>query len=634
MKYRALGICVLIMVLTGLTQSYGQAPEDAPWIPPQFRMENPWVSKPFDPGPVPLHFPLDSLSVPQGYLTIPGLVKRRTAVFSRDWSTVEISESVNGVVYSIPFITTPEAYFLGHLRQNRLEAFAKRVNVTAPEVKKGNQQGGRGRSIEVVGVDLGGLGRASLRVNGNVNISGKAVFQNQDLVQSSINEVQNTHIEFDQKQNLSIEGKIGDRITVKMDQDSERDFDWENNIRISYQGKEDDIVQQVEAGNISLSLPSTQYVTFSGKNKGLFGLKAISKLGPVNITTIASIEQTKKEQQQYKGGSESKTQQIKDYEYLKNKYFFIHPWFRNGVMSDSVTTYPIQHSFYIPPYFPLKDGYHLPGNVVVKNFELYKRDLTNDPSADVGVAYIDPNRPDFLPDKKVDGNFIRLERDVDYTLAENLGYVRMNISVPNEVIGCTFDLVDYTSGDTVFTVGHQVSAEDSTLILLMLKTANPHPNDPNWDLMFKNVYSLGTTNINREGFAVRVVNNRATPESDRDKQGIVYLTQFGLDSLDNNGHTRPDEIVDMDNGNIVNLVSGELHFPSFFPFASADSLPGGNNNPSLADALGGGVMYTSSNINDIRDDSRFTIEADYTNQSSTINLGFIRPEQPQDWTLA
>ena len=121
------------------------------------------------------------------------------------------------------------------------------------------------RSLEVVGMDIGKFGRASLRVRGNVNISGKLVLQDQELVRSSINETQNTHIEFDQRQNLNIEGKVGDRITVLMDQDSERDFDWENNIRISYQGEEDDIIQKVEAGNISLSLPATQYVTFSGQ---------------------------------------------------------------------------------------------------------------------------------------------------------------------------------------------------------------------------------------------------------------------------------------------------------------------------------------------------------------------------------
>ena len=112
---------------------------------------------------------------------------------------------------------------------------------------------------------------------------------------------------------------------------SERDFDWENNIRISYEGEEDDIVQKVEAGNISLSLPATQFVTFSGQNSGLFGLKAISKIGPVDVTTIASIEKTKKEQLKYKGSNESSIVKIKDSDYIKNQYFYIHKWFRNGI---------------------------------------------------------------------------------------------------------------------------------------------------------------------------------------------------------------------------------------------------------------------------------------------------------------
>ena len=82
--------------------------------------------------------------------------------------------------------------------------------------------------MEMVGMDMGDFGRVSLRVNGNININGKMVFQDQELVRSSLRETQNTHLEFDQKQAVNIEGKIGDRITVKMDRDSERDFDWEN----------------------------------------------------------------------------------------------------------------------------------------------------------------------------------------------------------------------------------------------------------------------------------------------------------------------------------------------------------------------------------------------------------------------
>ena len=135
-----------------------------------------------------------------------------------------------------------------------------------------------------------------------------------------------------------------------MDQDSERQFDWENNIRISYEGYEDDIIQKVEAGNISLSLPSTKYVTFSSKNQGLFGVKSTSKLGPVNITSIASLEKTKKQSQKYKGTSELKLNQIQDYDYRKNLYFFIHEWFRNG-SSDTIEDTGFTLS--IPSYYQI-----------------------------------------------------------------------------------------------------------------------------------------------------------------------------------------------------------------------------------------------------------------------------------------
>ncbi|GIS57172.1 MAG: hypothetical protein CM1200mP1_11100 [Candidatus Neomarinimicrobiota bacterium] len=65
-----------------------------------------------------------------------------------------------------------------------------------------------------------------------------------------------------------------------MDQDSERDFNWENNIRINYKGEEDDIMQSVDAGNVSLSLPGSQSLMGSASHQGLFGVKTVSKRGP------------------------------------------------------------------------------------------------------------------------------------------------------------------------------------------------------------------------------------------------------------------------------------------------------------------------------------------------------------------
>ncbi|SVA83434.1 uncharacterized protein METZ01_LOCUS136288, partial [marine metagenome] len=509
--------------------------------------------------------------------------------------------------------------------------YLKLIEIMQKDSKDGSSKR-KGQMMEVVGVDLGNLGRASLSLNGNVTITGNMIFQDQELVRSSLSQTQNTHLEFDQKQHLNIQGKIGDRITVSMDQDSERQFDWENNIRIAYDGLEDDIVQKIEAGNISLSLPSTKYVTFSGKNQGLFGIKSISKLGPIDITTIASIEKAKKEQEEYKGGAQSNTQQIRDVDWLKNRYFFIHPWFRNGVDTAVVQDLVIQQVS-IPSFYPLRNGLHYIGNLVVKNFELYKSINTNEAGAVTGTAYINPLNPldsAYIDDNET-GNFIRLETGTNYVLSADLGYIRLRDMVMNEILGCSFVLEDRNTGDTVLVVGAAADSAGTNLSLMMLKPRNSHPNHPIWPLMFKNVYYLGTTQINQEGFEVKIINKRSTPESDRDRAtSLPYITLFGLDSLDVNGVRQYDEIIDTQSGNILNMLNGELLIPSLHPFALSDSLQGGNTVEGLKDQLGSGVMYTSSVNSEVNGDNRFVIETKYSNQSSTINLGFMLVEGSEE----
>ncbi len=603
-------------------------------LPASYVPYSPYVVSAFPDIPKPIGVYLDTLRTPQGWLDVTYGRRVIDLSIAPDWSSITFSETVDDHILRIPFSASLEWYFQKSLMVNRHLKFIEHVTQTKQSGKKDSRR--PSNTLEVVGVDLGKLGRASLRVRGNVNISGKMVFQDQELVRSSINQTENTHIEFDQKQNLSIEGKIGDRITVSMDQDSERDFDWENNIRIQYEGKEDEILQSFEAGNISLSLPSTQFVTFSGSNQGLFGLKAISKLGPVDITTIASVEQTKKEQQKWSGGGQAETQSIEDYQYVKDQYFFVHEWYRNGFDSNS-NDYPTPTPFTIASYYPLdEEGNHIIyGNrLLIKNFELYKFDNSNNPGADEGTAYAgnppedisewsDPN-----PNYSKPGSYLKLERNSDYILSEDLGYIRMK-NRSQEVLACHFTLVHNETGDTVVTVGHGITETDSLLVLKMLKPQNNSPSHPVWDLMFKNIYYLGASNINPEGFAVRLMYNMTSPIQDRNANG-PYITQFGLDIEDKDGGSQPDEIVDIENGNIVNLASGELHFPALHPFVSIDSLEGGATNSLLNDQLGSGVMYESSNMTNIRADSRFTIEVDYTNVSSTINLGFMLVEGSEE----
>ena len=449
------------------------------------------------------------------------------------------------------------------------------------------------RFMQIADIDLGALGRASLRVQGNINLSGKLVNQDQELVRSSYREQEKTNFKFDQKQQLNVQGKVGERITVSLDQNSERDFDWENTIRVDYQGEEDDILQRLEMGNISLSLPSTEFVTFSGKNNGLFGVKALSKLGPVNITSIASLEKTKKQSQRYRGTSELKENQIQDYDYKKNLYFFIHEWFRNG------STDTIDESGFtlaIPSYYPLVNGLHPIGNVVVKNFELYKIDASNNPQADPGIAYINPNNTSEFADESKEGAFIKLDRGTDYSINEDLGFIRMQSSLQNEIIAAHYQLADRNTGQIIVQIGEGVSIENPTLTLKMIKAQSSHPNHPAWDLMFKNVYSMGSTNVDSQSLEVNITDNFSTPVSDRTENGSTFLNLFGLDSFNQSGASSPDEVIDYNNPNIVNLVTGEIHLPALLPFVSDDVIDGGNDNSELSEFLQLGKMYTTSNL--------------------------------------
>ena len=584
------------------------------------------VASPFPSVPKPLSLLGDTLTAPLGWI-IPSLEQREIEVFiDRDWKYITLTEYIDDEIYRVPFTAPLEWYVSQMIMIKRQIIFIEKVSLGLEEdEEQRSTRGGKGITFDLV--DMGALGTASLRVRGNINISGKMVFQDQELVRSSLAEAQNTHLEFDQKQNLNVEGKIGDRITVLMDNDSERDFDWENNIRISYEGAEDDIIQQVDAGNISLSLPATQFVTFSGQNKGLFGMKAVSKLGPVDITTIASIEKTKKEQQEYKGTSEAQAVRIKDYEYIKYQYFFINEMYRNGAQN-LATEYMGQSKNiqYIPSFYPLVNGLHRIGRYVVRDFEIYKKDNSADPTLEPGSAFVDINNPS--DDDRINVNFKRLEEGADYSISRDLGFIRMKNRSQDQEIACHYIIVELSPTDrsvvidTVLAVGNGISETDTTLTLQMIKPQSLTPAHPLWDLMFKNVYYMGASNINQEGFGVKIWNTDFQPDRNYDPNGVDYITQFGLDSVNTNNEPESDNLIDIFNPNIVSLITGELFFPMYYPFAT-DSLEGGNSNPDLSGVLGQGLMYISTQSNEITQDKHWEIEVEYTNQSSTINLGFM-----------
>ena len=226
----------------------------------------------------------------------------------------------------IPMVSSIEWYKKRQLRQNYISEFQKKNMKT---LTKKNRSSGSGKSIDLVNASVAGT-NVALKIKGNITVDGQVIFEDKEQVNTNMNQNKAWDLDIEQTQKFDIEGTIGDRWTIEVEQDSEADFDWENNMFLKYKGEPNDIFQKAEAGNISLNLPSTKFVSVgSGKSEGLFGLKAEYKLGPLAIQTILSREQVRKASQSMSGGETSSSTDINDYNFIKDRYFFIEEKFKN-----------------------------------------------------------------------------------------------------------------------------------------------------------------------------------------------------------------------------------------------------------------------------------------------------------------
>ena len=144
-------------------------------------------------------------------------------------------------------------------------------------------------------------------------------------------------INFEQDAQLTVEGNIGDRITVSLEQNSAQNFNLTDGLRLQYKGDEDSIIETIEAGSTSLTLPGTRLIGFSGGNRGgLFGIKTRSRVGAVNFTVVTSQDKASSDRKTFTGQAEESSSEINDYRYIQNMYFFIDEFyrenFRNGLL--------------------------------------------------------------------------------------------------------------------------------------------------------------------------------------------------------------------------------------------------------------------------------------------------------------
>jgi hypothetical protein len=407
-----------------------------------------------------------------------------------------------------------------------------------------------------------GEGGAGLKVSGyrKISFSGRSTWT--DKEQTAINRQSKFPIlQMEQVYRFDIEGTIGSKISVKVSQDSRRDIPLANRLILRYQGGEDDVLQTVEAGNTTLNLPSTQFLAYSTRVQGLFGIKAKAQLADLSITAIASQEKGTTETIEISAGtSVMATRVIRDVDYKKRTIYDLGRLPLHRSRTDTLPE-PIRYDFQ-------------PGDSILKAI-VYRDDMTSDPSRfsrTEGICYVDPD--DTLPGNpyvnyRTEGFFEAVE-EIDYSIQPTNFYVLFLRSVVgyDDIIGVYME-VKRAAGD-IDTIG------DISQAPLALKLIKPkeytNVNHHVWEYEWKSVYSLGGSNIDLNQLDVKIykgsaIDNRVVNTTDpKDQDGINYLQVFGLDQGDDNGTGGADN--EIDRKVYIDPLLGYLYFPTRHPFDS------------------------------------------------------------------
>lgn len=580
--------------------------------PPLARLANP-ARKPAPP----FGLPLDRMPV-----QVPTPVQRAILIDSTH-QTVLIRDVLSERDFLIPRRMSMEAYLASRSRMEMEQAwFAYKTQ----KITTGGQAGPGGRGITIATPRIKseafrrvfGGETLSLNVTGNITINGEMRNEKRSQTKSAADRAPNTSFQMKQTQNFQVTGKIGENVSVDVDQDSERMFEFENAIHLKYSSEEDGIVQSIEAGNVALSLPGTRFVTFSAQNAGLFGIKSQMKIGALDLTAIASMEKGEKKKLSLSGGKEDAVQKIYDFEYKRNTRFYLNDFYRRNMnrIDKASGSY-----------------YQLPADSMIEKIELYKSDANYDRKTGEGAfrawALLDPLHPDTSRTDQMHyrGYFMRMKAE-DYYYSDKSGFIILDTPLQeSEALAVAFRT---RSGREYGLV--EFDSTTANPILKLVKPRNARPSDPTWDLEWKNVYSIGSRNMEKEGFELRIYQDVSSGEPkqayaypDGSKKGFLEI--FGLDLANKNGDLTPDNIID-DRTNFLNLGNGELVFPDQRPFAPADGsqfpLPDGLRSPSL---------YDTTDNAFIRNQSKFFIEIKSSSRSANYSLGMNVIENSEEVIL-
>ncbi|MEX2595331.1 MAG: cell surface protein SprA [Salibacteraceae bacterium] len=154
-----------------------------------------------------------------------------------------------------------------------------------------------------------------------------------------VNQRRITVFDFRQNIQLNVIGNIGDKLKIQTNFNTQATFDFENQMKLEYTGYEDEIIQKLELGNVSLPLQSS---LISG-SQSLFGVKSELKFGRLTVTSVYSQQKSERQQVRTEGGAQEIEFEVKADEYEGNKHYFLSHFFRD-IYERALSNVPIINS--------------------------------------------------------------------------------------------------------------------------------------------------------------------------------------------------------------------------------------------------------------------------------------------------
>lgn len=467
---------------------------------------------------------------------------------------------------------------------------------------------------------------------------------------------------FDQKIQLNVTGKVGDKVNFGMNYNTEASFDFDQKmIKLNYKGKEDDIIQSLEAGNVSMQLNSS-LITGS---TALFGIKSDLQFGKLRISALASQQESQTQTVNSRGGVQTTPFEINADQYDANRHFFLSHYFRDHYES-SLAKLPLIASGItinrVEVWITNKRGNFNEARNIVAFMDLAETDSIDKPgiwhkNAGVTLPQNDANTlygalksvdevrniqktSDYLfttygtsitggEDYEKIESARRLDNS-EYTVNNTLGYVSLRgVLNPDEVLAVAYE---YTYGGKTYQVGEFSTDKGiespKALLLKLLKSSTQSPDLKSWDLMMKNIYSVGAMQMQEEAFEMNVVyqNDSVGTELQYLQAGDIanqqLLRVMNLDRLDSKRNARPDGKFDYVEGYTAQSQTGRIIFPVLEPFGSNLRKKIGNDN--IADKYVYQELYDSTLVvaQEFSEKNKFRLVGEYKGSAggSVISL--------------